>query len=129
MDKKVIDAFLLGFYGYQPITEGEKKKMGNISLNEALGRRESKLLSEAVGQAIEISSVEMENGTDNTGKAYERAYINTTDGATYRSSNKAVLTKAKAIASNLPKGSTVTVKVVQKKGKTGGYKYLDLEAV
>ena len=103
--------------------------MGNISLNEALGRRESKLLSEVIGSEIEISSVEMETGKDNTGKDFERAYINTSDGATYRSSNKAVLTKAKSISSNLPKGSTVKVKVVQKKGKTGGYKYLDLEAV
>lgn len=103
--------------------------MGNISLNEALGRRESKLLSEAVGSAIEISSVEMETGKDNTGKEYERAYLTTSDGVTYRTSNKAVLTKAKAISGNLPRGSTVNVKVVQKKGKTGTYKYIDIEAV
>ena len=103
--------------------------MGNISLNEALGRRESKLLSEVINQEIEISSVEMESGKDNTGKDYERAYINTVDGTTFRSSNKAVLTKAKAISTNMPKGSTVKVKVVQKKGKTGGYKYLDIESV
>lgn len=98
-------------------------------MNEALGRRESKLLSEAIGQQIEISSVEMESGKDNTGKDFERAYINTVDGLTYRTSNKAVLTKAKAISTNLPKGSTTTVKIVQKKGKTGGYKYIDIEAV
>lgn len=102
--------------------------MGNISLNEALGRRESRLLSEVIGTEIEISSVEMETGKDNTGKEFQRAYINTVDGSTFRSSNKAVLTKAEAISKNLPKGSTVIVKVVQKKGKTGGYKYLDLES-
>ena len=50
------------------LTRGENKKMGNISLNEALGRRESELLSSMVGMSIDIESIEFESGKDKDGK-------------------------------------------------------------
>jgi hypothetical protein len=96
-----------------------------VSLNQALGQRESKLLSDMMNETIEISSIEFESGKDSDGKDFERAYLIATEGV-FRSSNKAVLTKAHKIAENLPKGSTVKVTVVEKKGKKGGYKYIDI---
>lgn len=104
--------------------------MGNISLNEALGRRDTILLSDAVGSQIEISSVTVDTEKDKDEKEFLRAYIVTTEGKTYRSSNKAILTKAKAMVNNLPKGSTLKVNVVKKKSTQKGAKdYIDFEAV
>ena len=94
-------------------------------MNEALGQRESTLLSDAMNENISITGVEFETGKDNTGADFERAYLITAD-KTYRTSNKAVMTKAHKIAENLPKGSTLKVKVVEKKSKKGGYKYIDI---
>ena len=97
-----------------------------VSLNQALGQRESKLLSDKMNETIEIQSIDFETGKDKDQKDFERAYLITASGETYRSSNKAVLTKAHKIKDNLPKGSTVTVKIVEKKAKQGGYKYIDI---
>ena len=96
-----------------------------VSLNQALGQRESKLLSDKMNETIEIQSVEFETGKDNEGKDFERAYLMTPQGV-FRTSNKAVMTKAHKISENLPKGSTVIVKIVEKKSKKGGYKYIDI---
>ena len=105
----------------------KENKMGKeVSLNQALGQRESVLLTDILNEEIEISAVEFETGKDNEQKEYERAYLTTPTGKVYRSSNKAVLTKAHKIADNLPKGSTVKVKVVEKKPKKGSYKYIDI---
>ncbi len=103
--------------------------MGNISLNEALGRRESELLSSAVGQTIIIEGVEIETGKDKDGKDYSRAYFNVSGGKSYRSSNKAILPKAEQIQKNMKAGQTLTVKVVEKKVKKGVGKFIDFEAV
>ena len=99
--------------------------MGNISLNEALGRRESELLSSMVGMSIEIENIENESRKDKDGKDFSVVYITTTDGKTYRTSNKAILTKTEQIQKNLPKGQTLKVKVVEKKVKKGVGKYID----
>ena len=103
--------------------------MANISLNEALGRRESELLSSVVGQEIEITGVEIETGKDKDGKEYQRAYFNTVNGVSYRSSNKAILPKAESIAKNMKTGQTLKVRVVEKKVKKGVGKFIDFEEV
>ena len=99
------------------------------SLNEAMGRKESELLSKLNGETITITAVEFSN-FENKGETIEQALI-TVEGKDmlYRSSGKAVLDILKKIQDVIESGSAVTAKVATRKSKASKFSYTTLEAV
>ncbi len=102
--------------------------MAKVSYAEALGQRESILLSEIEGQRITIVQIEFETMTLQDGTAQERAFITDGEGKLYRTSNKAILGKLHKFKDNVMTGSTVEVGITWTRAKKGGQKYLDLTA-
>ena len=95
------------------------------SMNEALGYRDSALLSTLAGETIILASAEFEQRKDEEQKEYENVYLTTQDGGVYRSSNSAVLNKAHKLAEN--ETFPVRCRVVwRKSNKKGAKPYLDL---
>ena len=99
------------------------------SLNEAMGRKESELLSTLNGETIIITAVEF-SSFENKGEDIEQALL-TVEGKDilYRSSGKAVLDILKKIQDVIDSGSSVTARVATKKSKASKFSYTTLEAV
>ena len=99
------------------------------SLNEAMGRKESELLSTLNGEIIVITAVEF-SSFENKGETIEQATL-TVEGkdTLYRSSGKAVLDILKKIQDVIDSGSSVTARVATKKSKASKFSYTTLEAV
>lgn len=99
------------------------------SLNEAMGRKESELLSTLNGETITITGVEFVS-FENKDETITQALI-TVEGkdTLYRSSGKAVLDILTKISDVLDAGSSVTAKVATRKSKASKFSYTTLEAV
>ena len=95
-------------------------------ITEALGYRDSELLSSIEGQTIIISQADFETRKDKDQKDYENVYIVTApEGKVYRASNMAVLNKLHKISED--EAYPVRAKVSWRKStKKGAKPYLDL---
>jgi hypothetical protein len=99
------------------------------SLNEAMGRKESELLSTLNGETIVITAVEFTD-FEAKGETVKQAII-TVEGkdTLYRSSGKAVLDILAKIQDVLDSGTPVSAKVSTRKSKASKFSYTTLEAV
>ena len=99
------------------------------SLNEAIGRKESELLSSLNGETIVITDVEF-SSFENKGETIEQALL-TIEGkdTLYRSSGKAVIDILRKIQDVIDSGSFVSARVATKKSKASKLSYTTLEPV
>jgi predicted DNA binding CopG/RHH family protein len=112
--------------------EKEKEQQGaeNLSLDEALGRTKSELLSTQVGKTLKISKFEFEKIRDQAGQEVEQALIYASGfEKPFRTSAKAVLNKLHKIdqVGALTEGKLLTVKVIERKSQGSRFTYISLE--
>jgi hypothetical protein len=102
----------------------------NLSLDEALGRTESELLSTQIGKSLKISKFEFEKIKDQAGQEVEQALIYASGfEKPFRTSAKAVLNKLHKIdqVGALTEGKLLTVRVIERKSQGSRFTYIDLE--